>query len=277
MRDNFLHHLKSNKSYQLLQQLITVFYGFDLMLLTLEGQFIEPFVKSSVSSQSRVANNPQAFPPEKFSDLNLLQEIQESRQAKITVSEQGCKQFLVPVIQKKDVVGFIFVSEEISVRLTEAELQITLTFLTDYIRLLVKTDLEFVEYFQNMDMTHQQCIIHDVVRYIQDNYCNAHLTLRDVADWRGISYHYLSSLFKDTMKISFKDFLTQIRFDKAMRLLESKSLPVGQIAYQCGFDDPSYFSKAFKRKIGMSPLEYRDHQFFSKAKNKKSLEFASAR
>jgi len=276
MRDNILlHYLTGNKSYHLLRQLINTFYGFDLELLTLEGDFIEPPSKSPQSDIPRFIEYNQSASSRRFSDSDLLQEIQTSGQAVITeCKEQGYKQLFVPVLQKKDVVGFVFVSEDKNVRLTDSEIKITMEFLTDYIHLLVKTDLEFIEYFQNKDMTHQQCVIHDVINYVQEHYQETHLTLRDIASWRGISYHYLSSLFKKEIKMPFKTYLTHVRLERAAHLLQSRHVSVGQVAHECGFEDPGYFSKAFKRRTGLSPLAYRENPVQIKAHSAKGFQCA---
>jgi AraC-like DNA-binding protein len=48
-----------------------------------------------------------------------------------------------------------------------------------------------------------------------------------------------------------------LKFEIALQLLLNKSLNISEVAYGVGFDDPKYFSKCFKREIGLSPKEYR--------------------
>ncbi|HSA30521.1 MAG TPA: AraC family transcriptional regulator [Candidatus Omnitrophota bacterium] len=276
MRDNILlHYLTGNKSYHLLRQLINTFYGFDLELLTLEGEFIDPPSERRFRSFSGLEAPTQTPSSRRFFDQDILQQVQDSRHTLVTeCKERGYKQLFVPVLQKRDVVGFVFVSEDGNVRLTDAEVQITIEFLADYIRMLVKTDLEFIEFFQNKDMSHQQCVIHDVINYVQEHYQETHLTLRDIASWRGISYHYLSSLFKKEIKMPFKTYLTHVRLERAAHLLQSRHVPVGQVARECGFEDPGYFSKAFKRQTGLSPLAYREHPVQVKTHSAKGFQCA---
>lgn len=55
-----------------------------------------------------------------------------------------------------------------------------------------------------------------------------------------------------------KEYILNIRLDRACKLLKETSLNVGEIAYQCGFSSPSYFSKIFKRFTSLAPLQYRN-------------------
>ncbi|MCU4175169.1 hybrid sensor histidine kinase/response regulator transcription factor [Carboxylicivirga sp. N1Y90] len=56
-----------------------------------------------------------------------------------------------------------------------------------------------------------------------------------------------------------KDFILNIRLQKAAKIIVSSPINVSEIAYECGFSDPSYFSTVFKRYYKMSPLQYRKH------------------
>jgi len=260
MKNNgILSQLIHNTSFHLMEQLIKTFYGFQVQLMSPEGCFLNSLKESEPDQSGYAYSQSDKSSTNKFNNPDILQAVRTSGTARIFESpESGCKQLLVPVIRKKTVIGFVYLSEKQDVRLSQAELTITLNFLTDYVRLLVKTDLEFADIFVNQDLTHQQCVIHDVMNYLQDNYAATDLTLKDVASWRGISYHYLSSLFKKEVRMTFKSYLQQIRLDKAARLLKCRNLSVSQIAYRCGFDDPGYFSKTFKRLIGLSPVDYRN-------------------
>ena len=53
------------------------------------------------------------------------------------------------------------------------------------------------------------------------------------------------------------EFLAKARMHKALQLINNTSLQVSDIAYQCGYADPKYFSRVFKKTTGMSPSEYK--------------------
>jgi AraC-like DNA-binding protein len=53
------------------------------------------------------------------------------------------------------------------------------------------------------------------------------------------------------------NFLNRIRLEKACRLLKGTEKPVSTIAYECGFDDTSYFSNLFKKQYKVTPMQFR--------------------
>jgi two-component system response regulator YesN len=57
--------------------------------------------------------------------------------------------------------------------------------------------------------------------------------------------------------VTFVDYLTSYRLSQAKRLLANPDMPVTDVAAAVGFDDPSYFTRVFRREEGLSPSEYR--------------------
>ena len=64
-------------------------------------------------------------------------------------------------------------------------------------------------------------------------------------------------LFKKNLGMTFTEHLNQTRVGKSCSLLTSTTLSLSEIASRCGFEDQSYFSKVFKKQMGVSPKEYR--------------------
>lgn len=94
---------------------------------------------------------------------------------------------------------------------------------------------------------------------IRTHLADGHLRLEDVARRQGISPSYIRALF-ERQGGSFTDFLVSERLLLARRKLASpRSLnrSVAEIAYSCGFNDLSYFNRAFKRRFGLTPREVR--------------------
>jgi two-component system response regulator YesN len=96
----------------------------------------------------------------------------------------------------------------------------------------------------------------DAKKYINENFFLP-LTLEEVSDSIGISSTYLSSLFKKKTGIGFIDYLTQVRMDEAKELLSDPKRSVTDTASEVGYKDPKHFTKQFKKKVGLSPAEYR--------------------
>ena len=76
------------------------------------------------------------------------------------------------------------------------------------------------------------------------------------ADIFGFSKKYFSAMFAKNMQINFTDYLTEIRIKHAVEILEKNKLSVAELAEKCGYTDPLYFSKVFKKITGFSPSKY---------------------
>lgn len=98
--------------------------------------------------------------------------------------------------------------------------------------------------------------IRKALRFMQDNY-STHLELNQVADFVGLSSSYFSSLFNQVVGVSFREQLCRIRVEESKRLLLQKDYSLVDIALAMGFPDQSYYSKVFKRIVGVTPGKYR--------------------
>jgi AraC family transcriptional regulator of arabinose operon len=83
------------------------------------------------------------------------------------------------------------------------------------------------------------------------------INVTDITDYVGISRTYLSQIFQKELGLSIQTFLIDYRLHKAANLLLSTSLSVSDVAVNVGYDDALAFSKAFKKKFGISPKNYR--------------------
>ncbi len=94
-----------------------------------------------------------------------------------------------------------------------------------------------------------------ICQYIDTNY-SAPLKLSSIADLLGYNSAYLGKLFYREMGVNFNTYLDKIRIKKAAEYLE-KGVPVIQTSEFSGFTNPDYFTKKFKKYMGMLPSEYR--------------------
>lgn len=100
-------------------------------------------------------------------------------------------------------------------------------------------------------------IIPQIMQYIQDNY-REDLSLSSLSVKFGLSEKYLSSLFKKNSEITISQYLKSVRIGKAKELLVTTSINLQRIAFLCGYNDYFYFTKVFKKTIGLTPKQYRD-------------------
>jgi two-component system, response regulator YesN len=108
---------------------------------------------------------------------------------------------------------------------------------------------------------HRHSKVGDIIKvakeYIERNYHKS-ITLEDISSEVNVSSQYLSRLFKAEMKENFIDYLTDIRIEKAKNLLATGALTIKEICYKIGYSDPNYFSRIFKKRVGIPPTEYKN-------------------
>lgn len=104
--------------------------------------------------------------------------------------------------------------------------------------------------------TKKHPLLDEIISYIQSNY-NEKITLENTAHKFHISQSYLGMLFRDNIKVSFYNYVQQIRLSKAKTMIES-GVALNLISSQVGFLDYSSFYRAFKKEYNISPSEYRD-------------------
>ena len=91
-----------------------------------------------------------------------------------------------------------------------------------------------------------------LTRYLQEE-----ISLNLLADTFHLSAAYISQLFKSEIGVNFLSYLTNIRMERAKKLLVSTDLPIAEVAEKSGYADYRVFAKAFKKAEGATPSQYR--------------------
>ena len=104
--------------------------------------------------------------------------------------------------------------------------------------------------------TRESIYVHKAVEYIKNNYSRP-ITVTDIADFLNVNRSYLYTVFKNSLGLSPKDYLTRFRISRAKEQLILTDLPVEYIASANGYKNALIFTKAFKNEIGTSPSHYR--------------------
>ncbi len=103
---------------------------------------------------------------------------------------------------------------------------------------------------------------HHYVRRVQDHIRAVYmypLRVEEIADKINLDRRYLSRIFKEKTGQTIQEYLIQVRMEEAKRLL-AQGFSVEESAQMCGYEDTCNFSKMFKRKMGISPLHWKNEQ-----------------
>ena len=98
--------------------------------------------------------------------------------------------------------------------------------------------------------------ITDITRYLQQHLAED-MSLTVLAEVFHLSPQYISQLFKNEIGVGFLAYLTNIRMEKAKKLLLATSLSIAEVAEQSGYGDYRVFTKVFKKAEGITPSQYR--------------------
>jgi AraC-like DNA-binding protein/quercetin dioxygenase-like cupin family protein len=99
--------------------------------------------------------------------------------------------------------------------------------------------------------------MHALFNYIHENYTDQ-INLAEAASILNFTKSSLCKFIKRKTKKTFSVIVNEVRFGKATELLIETNMPIYEICFACGFNDPSYFFKKFSATFGTSPKQFRD-------------------
>ncbi len=95
------------------------------------------------------------------------------------------------------------------------------------------------------------------VHYVEKNFRNRIRNV-DVAELCDMSLCHFSHAFTGTFSLTFQEFVIRYRVFEACKELEHPNVPIANVAYSVGFNDPSYFARVFRRYVNCTPSEFCD-------------------
>lgn len=107
-----------------------------------------------------------------------------------------------------------------------------------------------------------------ILQFLNEYHVN--ITLADLSKHFNRSKSHISHLFKNECGISIRAYCNNLKLEDAKNLLINTDIPVTEIAFDIGFNDPSYFIYLFRKKFGTSPLQYRKLNRLSSENNRNS-------
>ena len=102
-----------------------------------------------------------------------------------------------------------------------------------------------------------QMLIEKICRYLEVHY-NEDISLEEAASMIGFSSFYFTKLMKEYMNMSYVDYITSLRVDKAKQLLEKTKMSVKDVGIAVGYENANYFTRVFKRIEGVAPSQYKN-------------------
>ena len=96
-----------------------------------------------------------------------------------------------------------------------------------------------------------------VKNYVESNY-EQQISLSKAARIAGLERKYFSAYFRKKTGVCFKDWVTEVRINRAKLMMGIQSHSITEIAYAVGFGDLRTFERAFKRSTGMTPREFKN-------------------
>lgn len=134
------------------------------------------------------------------------------------------------------------------------EVNLSIEELSPYIQNILEKAMELRDQVSD---SQSKKVLKKALEYIEENYTQETLSLNTVAGAVNVSANYFSAIFSQAMQVTFIEYVTQKRMEKAKKLLRQTEKHSGDIALEVGYKDPHYFSFVFKKTQGCTPREFR--------------------
>ena len=115
---------------------------------------------------------------------------------------------------------------------------------------------KYVPVQRPLTVRHRTSLYHDAVAIVENEYASD-LSLDDIARRVASSRRQLQRAYAEIGETTFRDHLTAVRMDRAAGLLRDGEVTVREVARRVGYRQPAQFAKAFRRRFGRAPSEYR--------------------
>jgi len=103
-----------------------------------------------------------------------------------------------------------------------------------------------------------QSFIDQATKTIEDHMSESQFDVDKLATYMGVSRTVLYNRFKEILNVTPAAFIADIKLKRSIQLLQKGQLRISEIAMMCGFNDPKYYARQFKQKIGITPAKYQE-------------------
>jgi len=102
-------------------------------------------------------------------------------------------------------------------------------------------------------------IVNQCINIIEQEYMNIDLNVAFLADKLNITSFYLGKIFREEKGVKLTAYISDVRLEKSLNLLNDQKVNVKDVASRIGFSSAEYFAVCFKKKYGLSPTQFKEH------------------
>ncbi len=232
-------------------------YGSDKILSYRMIRSLPHFLVNEVVSKEMEVNIKECYELLKLEELKALQEeiIHKSKKFK-SYNPWDMTEFQMYLV---DLSLCNYIDDEEKKKELRREIILSTNSMESFEQLLEVTFHKLMEHFkgyiQDQRDKRQQPVIRSL-KYIDKNYAKL-ITLEIIAEIVGLSPAYFSKLFKTEVGKGFAEYLIDLRIEKSKKMLAETTDSIKTVALKVGYMDDKYFSKLFKKKLGIKPTDYR--------------------
>ena len=114
-------------------------------------------------------------------------------------------------------------------------------------------------YFQSLIFNQSEHpVVFQIKEYIRQNFAVPTLSVLDISQYANRSSSYICTLFKNETGQTINQYLTDYRIKMSKQFLSDPRYRITDISAKVGYSDGNYYSKAFRKIVGLSPSEYRE-------------------
>lgn len=111
----------------------------------------------------------------------------------------------------------------------------------------------------NLKQSEESSTVYLIKDYIATHFFNEQLSVKDISNHVFLSSTYVCTIFKNETGQTLNQYLTEYRIEFAKKLLKDHRYKITDISIKSGYSDGNYFGKIFKKSVGVSPSEFREH------------------
>jgi len=142
-----------------------------------------------------------------------------------------------------------------------SEIKCSSLFLDTLFLLLREVPYQITDEKENTSAQNNVSRINRITEYILEHH-QEHISLQDIADLENITSYHASHFIKKMLLISFQEYLNNVRFDHALRLIHQTNLGILDICLESGFSSSHYLNQMFQKTFGCTTREYLTHRSY---------------